>query len=334
MKNILVLGGTRFVGRTLIETLIENNNYNITLFNRGKTNPNLFPNISHIAGDRLQDDDLKKYTNQTWDVVVDISGYWPISLEKSLEQLKGKVGKYVYISTSSHYIFDEESNTPLVEDDEIVSCTPAQKIDNGYETYNERKAACERALQKQDWLDFTILRPGLIIGNYDPTDRLYYWFYKLQTQKEILWPNKGKDLLSYTNVKDLVKIILAAIEQPNSFSVYNASTINARLVDFVTPAQAMLNKQPTLIHADPNFLMENEIQQWTDMPLWLNGDFLTVNNQRVVNDFDLTFSSIEKITEELIAYYSYGLKWRAPKYGLSADREKELIDQLKLVAKN
>lgn len=332
MKKILVLGGTQFVGRNLIEQLIQKNDYELTLFNRGKTNAGLFAEINHITGDRLIDEDLKNYTNQTWDIIIDISGYWPTSLEKSLEQLKGKVGRYIYISTSSHYVFDEESAIPLNEEDEIVACTEEQKNDMGFQTYNERKAECERVLQQQEWLDYVILRPGLIIGNYDPTDRLYYWFYKLQTQQEILWPNEGKNLLSYSNVGDLVKIIIAAIEQPNKHKVYNASSIIASLSDFINVAKVMLNKSPNLINASPAFLEEQEVQQWSDLPVWLNGDFLTVDNSRVINDFNLTFADINKITEDLIAFYSYDLKWRVPKYGMSAEKESEILSILRLTA--
>lgn len=332
MKKILVLGGTQFVGRNLIEQLIQKNDYELTLFNRGKTNAGLFAEINHITGDRLIDEDLKNYTNQTWDIIIDISGYWPTSLEKSLEQLKGKVGRYIYISTSSHYVFDEESAIPLNEEDEIVACTEEQKNDMGFQTYNERKAECERVLQQQEWLDYVILRPGLIIGNYDPTDRLYYWFYKLQTQQEILWPNEGKNLLSYSNVGDLVKIIIAAIEQPNKHKVYNASSIIASLSDFINVAKVMLNKSPNLINASLAFLEENEVQQWSDLPVWLNGDFLTVDNSRVIEDFNLTFADINKITEDLIAFYSYDLKWRVPKYGMSAEKESEILSILRLTA--
>jgi len=329
MKKVLVLGGTQFVGRTIVEQLIESDQYQITLFNRGKSNPALFSEIEHIKGDRLEEQDLEKYTKQKWDVIIDASGYWPDSLEKSLHQLKGNVGKYIYISTCSHYVFDEDSSTPLTEEAEIVVCTTEQSVHRGYETYNERKAECERVLYKQKWLDYIIFRSGLIIGEHDPTDRLYYWFYKLQTQKEILWPNNGVNLLSYSNVKDLAALVLLAIEKQHSYSIYNASSLNASLADFMNEAKNMINKKPNLINASPAFLEENNVNQWTDMPLWLNGNFLTVDNNRVIKDFDFEMTSLNKTTKQLIAYYSYGLNWRAPRYGLSKERELELLNILK-----
>jgi len=93
------------VGRTLLKHLIKSNKYDITLFNRGITNPELFPTIKRICGDRKNKKDLKLISSKDWDCVIDISGYWPKALEEQLILQKGRIGKYIYISTSSHYQF-------------------------------------------------------------------------------------------------------------------------------------------------------------------------------------------------------------------------------------
>jgi len=141
-------------------------------------------------------------------VVIDISGYYPIPLDQLLDEIKGRVGRYIYVSTTSHYDVEEEDLVePLREETSLMLCTEEQKQGDVKQFYNQLKAECERVLQRKKWLNKIILRPSLIVGNYDPTDRLYYWFRKVQKQDAFLLPNDGKDKISYTDVNDFAKII-------------------------------------------------------------------------------------------------------------------------------
>jgi 2'-hydroxyisoflavone reductase len=168
MKSILILGGTRFIGRVFIEKLLtEELPYKITIFNRGQTNSNLFPEIEQITGDR-ETEDIEKLGTRDWDYVVDFSGYFPNSLGRLLQILKGRVGRYIYTSTVSVYDLDNAPmDIPLPESTARLVCSPEMrehKTDFAY--YGQQKAACEEELEVADWLEkvnMTILT-DIIIG--------------------------------------------------------------------------------------------------------------------------------------------------------------------------
>ncbi|MCB0516200.1 MAG: NAD-dependent epimerase/dehydratase family protein [Chitinophagales bacterium] len=332
MKKILILGGTRFVGRNLVEKLIETEKYNITLFNRGNLNADLFPAVETIKGDRKVAEDLRRICAKDWDVVIDVSGYWAGALEQQINLQSGKIGKYIYISTSSHYEFDETNPHLIQENEDLVPCTLEQKFSDNPMYYNQNKAECERILQKQNALNYLILRPGLIIGKYDYTDRLYYWFYKLKHQAEMLICNNGENIISYTNVCDLVDLIMLSIETDRNFKVYNVTSFTASLKDFIDIGTELLNTNVELISATPEFLEENAVSQWTDLPLWLNGNFLTTDNSRAISDFGFTFRDIHKSVEQILNYYSEIKKWEYPKttpVPIAAEKELALIKKIK-----
>ena len=173
MKKILVLGGTMFVGRALVEKLRLMPEYEITLFNRGKSNADLFADVNQLHGNR-ETDDILQVCKQHWDCVIDFSGYYPVTFEKLLNDLKGKVGRYIFISTISVYDLAKFADRPITEADEIHGCTEEQKISKLPDAYGEKKAEMERILHAQDWLDKIILRPSFIYGKYDWTERFYY----------------------------------------------------------------------------------------------------------------------------------------------------------------
>lgn len=162
MKKILVLGGTMFVGRALVEKLIVLPEYEITLFNRGKSNANLFPGIQQIHGNR-ETGDIFQVCSQHWNCVIDFSGYYPVSFEKLLASLKGKVGRYIFISTISVYDLEKFNGRFVAETDEILPCSDAQKISKLPHAYGEKKAEMERILLRQDGLNKIILRPGFYL---------------------------------------------------------------------------------------------------------------------------------------------------------------------------
>lgn len=330
MKRILIIGGTRFVGRNLIEKLLPLDKYDITLFNRGKTNPDIFQEIKRIKGDRKKESDLRLLAAKDWDVVIDISGYWAEPLATQLSLQKGKVGRYIYVSTSSHYQFDPQNPHLIKEDEAIVSCSLEERKSEERKHYNQNKAECERILAQQEDLDYIILRPGLIIGKYDYTDRLYYWFHKAKTQEEILVANGGENFISFTNVEDLAEAIITAIEIDNKEKIFNCSSFNASISDFLTLIGKKLDKKINLVSATADFLTTNGVKQWSSLPLWLNGNFLTIDNSRIQSAFQMEFISLEKTVEDLIQFYSSEKKWAIPNPTPPALSRQEEID---LIAK-
>ena len=169
--RIIILGGTQFLGRHLVDMALAHG-HDLTLFHRGRTNPDLFGDaVERIFGDR--DGDLDKLSGRTWDACIDTSGYLPRVVHASAERLHGAVAHYTFISTISVYADDvtphQDESAPLVTlDDEST-----EEI-NG-DTYGGLKVLCEQAVQTVYPTQALIVRPGLIVGPHDPTDRFSYW---------------------------------------------------------------------------------------------------------------------------------------------------------------
>ncbi len=324
--KLLILGGTNFIGRNLINQLITLNQFDITLYNRGVTNAHLFPALSKLYGDR-NTDPLTKVAEGRWDYVIDLSCYYPDSLEKVLAALDGRCKRYIFVSTCS--VYDSEAEKSVLRDETapILPCTPDQRNDPSPSTYGQRKAECERILQ-QSGLDFVIFRPALVYGPYDPTDRLYYWLYQAKKNDPILLPDEGKKTFSVTYVADLVKAIIDAISIEHHQSIYTmTSSPQTSIRQLVTTASELLHRSPNSINAPPAFLHAQHVTQWTDMPLWIDNDYFTYSNERLKADFGFTPIDFQESIQQTIIYYN-NRGWDAPIYGMTEARKQELMNQL------
>lgn len=329
MKKILILGGTGFVGRILTENLIKLDEQPV-LFNRGKRSPGIFPELRHITGDRLVPGDIKQIANENWDVVIDFSCMYPVNLDEITEMLKGKAGRYIFISTASVYPMNDPEfwKQPVKEDAGTLPCTPEQKVDPDVgATYGEKKAECERILLNKDWLDAVVFRPGLIYGRYDYTDRFYYWLYRVYNNSKILLPDAGKESFTATFSEDFAELIRAAIDVPKHNKVYNASThAPVTLKQYISDASVLLGRSPELISVSPEFIEENKIQPWADLPAWVGAMNMCMDNSKAAADFPVFFHTFSESLKRCADYYS-SLGWKAPIAGLSVERELELIEK-------
>jgi 2'-hydroxyisoflavone reductase len=329
MKKTLILGGTGFVGRILTENLIKEGNPPV-LFNRGKRNAGIFPELRKFTGDRLTED-INQIAGESWDLVIDFSCMMPDNLEYIINILKGKASRYIFISTGSVYPMDNPAEwlKPKKEDALTLPCTPEERKDPDImATYGQKKAECERVLLAADWLDSIIFRPALIFGRYDPTDRFYYWLYKVHSQDKILMPDQGKDRCTNTYSEDFAELIRKSIDAENHNKVYNASTHDeVSLKHYIDTASELLGRHPELINASPEFLEENKVNPWGDLPLWLGGSNLILDNSKAIRDFGVKFHSFTNSVKGCIDYYS-SLGWPEPKYGISKEKEKELLKKL------
>jgi 2'-hydroxyisoflavone reductase len=329
MKKILILGGTGFVGRILTENLIKQN-ISPVLFNRGKRSPGIFPELRHITGDRMNKEDIKQIAGENWDVVIDFSCMFPVNLDEITDMLKGNVGRYIFISTASVYPMDDPAfwAKPVKEDAETLPCTPEQKIDpEVMPTYGQKKAECERILLGKEWLDAVIFRPGLIYGRYDYTDRFYYWLYRVYNNSKILMPDGGKESFTATFSEDFAELIRAAIDTPKHNKIYNAVThAPVTLKQYINGASVLLGKSPELVSVSPEFIEENKIQPWADLPAWVGSINMSMDNSKAINDFPVFFHTFNESLKRCVDYYS-SLGWKAPIAGLSVEREMELIEK-------
>jgi 2'-hydroxyisoflavone reductase len=322
MKQVLILGGTNFIGRVLVEKLVGNNEYELTLFNRGKRNADLFSDVNKIQGDR-ETDEYKKITSHYWDYIIDCSGYYPITFNKLLHALKDKVGRYVFISTISVFDLGKAIGQTIDENTHILSCTNEQKTSALPDAYGEKKAEMERILHMHDWLDKIILRPSLVYGKYDFTDRFYYWLWRSKFLDKIMLPNGGVDSVSITYVNDLADLAIAALNIGEHNTTYNAVTHDVTFSELVSTANKEFKTSPQLIHTPSENIVNAGIQPWQDIALWMGGN-LSVSNKKVLTDFGITFSPFEDTVRDTAKYYE-SLNWPACKYGLSVEKEMQFL---------
>jgi 2'-hydroxyisoflavone reductase len=330
LKNILILGGTGFVGRILSEKLTLTDN-SVTLFNRGKRNPGLFPDFQKLNGDR-NTEDIFKIATGNWDVVIDFSGFFPDNIETIAGLLKGSAGRYIFISSASVYDVAHPSGLtyPIKEDFHLLQCTYEQRIDkHPFNFYGNKKAECERVLLNSNWLDVMIFRPALIYGRYDPTDRFYYWLYRAKTQDEILIPDDGITQHTNTYSEDFAQVLFNAVEIKEHSPVYNAVTHQAcSIKNMVIQMANLFNRKPAFINAPGDFLTKNNVSEWVSLPLWIKDFSFIMDNSKLLKDMDIKFKKFEESLEESSRYYS-SLNWYVPKEGITLSQEKELISKLK-----
>lgn len=321
MKKILILGGTQFIGRNVVERLIELNQYEITLFNRQRTHPELFENCTKIKGDR-ETDDINQLTHVYWDFIIDLSCYYPTNLDAFLRKMENKIGRYIFISTVSAYQWNEETQNMVITEDNLATlpCTETQKTDTNMVTYGERKAECERILLKHKWLDKIILRPCIVYGKYDHTDRFYYWLYKINQQQPFVMPKCEHERITLTYITDLVNIIVQSLEIKKHSVFYNTSTHEPFSLKEIL---LLIDTQMQAVEINVTTLIENGITPGMYAPLWFNVS-LKVSNEKLKSDFDMECIPFEQSIKETKAYFEK-LNWPIPKVGFDVQLEQELL---------
>ena len=325
--KILLIGGTRFLGRHLVNSA-RSRGHIVTLFNRGQTNPNLFMQVDKIHGDREKD--LDQLTGH-WDAVIDTCGYFPRIVRMSAEALKDKAAHYVFISSIS--VYSDFSKIGIKESD------PVGKIENETmeeitgESYGPLKALCEKAVQDVFGIRSLIVRPGLIVGPHDPTDRFTYWPVRIAHGGEVLAPDRPDVLTQVIDVRDLAKFIIDLVEQ-NVSGVFNATGPDhelslGRLFD---TCKLIGNSDAKFKWAPLEFLNQNNVAPWSDMPVWLpdtgeDAGFARVDISKALRA-GLKFLSLEETVHDTLEWANSRPADHEWKAGLKPEREKELLNLL------
>lgn len=326
-KKILILGGTGFLGPQLVEAA-RARGHTLTLFNRGKTRPNLFPDIEKLHGDR--DGDLKALAGRKWDAVVDTSGYVPRIVKMSAELLAPNVGHYVFVSSISVFA---DPVKPGADESAPVATMADEKNENVGENYGALKALCEKAAEAAMPGRVTNVRPGLIVGPGDPTDRFTYWPVRVKKGGEVLAPGTGDDPVQFIDARDLAEWIILAIEQKH-LGVYNATGPENKFVmrELLETCKRVSGSDARLVWVDYPFLEEQKVAPWTDMPVWVtptpdNAGFSQISSKKAI-DRGLRFRPVEATVKDTLAWYETlpeerrGKKMRA---GLAPEREAEVL---------
>lgn len=325
-KSLLVLGGTMFLGPAVVDSA-RKLGYTITLFNRGKTNPQLFPDIEKLRGNR--DGDLKALEGRTWDAVVDTSGYVPRVVRSSAELLKD-CKNYVFISTMSVYA---DSSKPGGDETSPVGTIPDESVEKvTNESYGPLKALCEKAAEKTLPGKVTTIRPGLIVGPMDPSDRFTYWPVRVKRGGEVLAPGSPADPVQFIDVRDLADFVMHTIEK-NITGTYNATgpakelTIGALL----DACKSVTRSNANFTWVNAEFLAEQKVSPWGDMPVWVPGEgesagFARSNVSKSVKA-GLTFRPVSDTIRDTLAWWDTLPTERRDKLksGIKSDREKEVL---------
>ncbi|MBL8756411.1 MAG: NAD-dependent epimerase/dehydratase family protein [Planctomycetes bacterium] len=278
-KKILVLGGTSFLGPAIVEAGLAAG-HEFTLFNRGKTNPKLFPDVEKLVGQRRRPrkdrpnapaQDLKALENRKWDAVVDTSAYYTGEVEDVCKVLAGNVGQYVYISSLSVYKTLEQDATPVDEQSPLCECADKYTEDMGknYENYGALKRYCEDAVAAAFPGKAALVRPGYIVGPGDPTDRFTYWPARFLRGGECLAPGDQDNDLQFIDVRDLGAWIVHVVEQGIT-GPFNAVGFDGRIsvAEFLHTGKGTLNHTCQFTWADDAFLEANGVSAWGEMGCW------------------------------------------------------------------
>jgi 2'-hydroxyisoflavone reductase len=325
--NILILGGTVFLGRALAEDA-QRRGHTVTLFNRGLTNGSLFPELEKLYGNR--DGDLAALQGRQWDAVIDTSGYVPRVVRQSVNLLARNVGQYVFISSIS--VYADTSQPGLKEDASTVQLQAEIVDETNTAYYGPFKAQCEQVVQSGMAGRALIVRPGLMVGPHDETDRFSYWPYRIAQGGEVLAPGRPERPIQFIDVRDTAAWILNQAEgqQNGVFNVVSPDgwMTMGRLLDTCVK---VIQSNAELKWVPEDFLMENSVGEWIEMPLWLTesdptiAGFLRVDVSRALAA-GLKLRPIEDTIRDTLAYvktWPHDRIWQA---GLNHAREKDLLN--------
>ncbi len=324
--RILILGGTSFLGPELVEAARARGDV-VTLFNRGKTNPGRFTDVEQLHGDR--NGQLEALRGRKWDVVIDTSGYVPRIVRMSAELLAPSVERYVFVSSISAY---DESIPPGSDENAKIAPLSDPSTEDVRANYGGLKAACERAAEAAMPGRVLIVRPGLIVGPGDPTDRFTYWPVRLSEGGEVLAPGTGDDPIQVVDVRDLGTwmVEMADRRATGSFNAVGPAsrTTMRQMLEACQPgtgSKAMLTWVPW------PFLEKEKVEPWSDMPVWIpaGGPESGMSQVSIARALaaGIRFRPLSDTARDTLAWWN-GLpaERRAKlKAGLSREREKQVL---------
>ncbi len=325
--KLLILGGTIFVGRHLVEAALARG-HDVTLFNRGRHNSGLFPEIEKLRGDR--DGGLDALKGRVWDAVIDTCGYVPRLVCASAELLADSVGRYVFISSISVY---KNSILPNSDETAPVGTLADESVEEVTgETYGPLKVLCERAAESALPGRTLVVRPGLVVGPDDPTDRFTYWPHRVAQGGDVLAPGDPAQRVQFIDGRDLAEWTIRMTEQ-SAVGVFNAVSDRTdwTMGRLLEDCRAASGSDARLVWVPERFLLQAGAAPWTDLPLWLPQE--TTDEYRGMNSFSaaravaagLTFRPLTETVRDTLAWNKTRPANHPFKNGLSREREQEVL---------
>jgi len=319
--KLLVVGGTRFLGPAIVHAALGRGHV-VTLFNRGISDPGLFPGLETVHGDRRQD--ASKLSGRPFDVVVDVAGMESGDVRPVIEAVSPFVDRYVFVSTVSVYA---DHSIPQIEGQSVLA--PAEGQGPG-EAYGAGKAAAEDVVVHAFGDKALVVRPGLIVGPHDPTDRFAYWPRRIARGGRVLAPGGPDHPAQFIDVRDLASWIIAASEDGMG-GTFNATGHPTTLGAVLEACQRVVSASSELVWVKDDDLLAAGVNPWMGVPLWIRVPgwqaHAEVDIERALAA-GLIFRPIDETVRDTLAWdvARGGLSQGAE--GLTREREQELLDQL------
>lgn len=327
--RILILGGTGFIGPHQVRYAVGRG-HKVTVFNRGKTNPALFPDVEHLEGDR--NGKLDALRNREWDAVIDNPATLPRWVRDSAQLLKEQAGQYVFISTLS--VYKDNSKVGMDESDPVATLAdPAVEQITG-ETYGGLKALAEQEARKAFGDRATVIRPGLIVGPGDNTDRFTYWPVRIARGGDVLAPGDPNNPVQIIDARDLSEWTIRVVEN-GTFGTMNAVGPAGQLTmaEMLGGIRAVVpGTVPMTLHWVPaDVLKAQKVAPWSDMPVWIPAEgeyagFGRRSNQKAIAA-GLGFRPLADTAKATLEFHHSRSEERKAKLraGIAPEREAEVI---------
>lgn len=329
--RVLILGGTGFIGPHFVEEL-RAAGHKLTLLNRGRRNPKLFPDVETLIGDRNGQMDAIK--GRDWDVVIDNSGYTLKQVKLSTDILKGRVQHYIFVSSISAYA---DLTPPGIDEDYKLATLSNPDVEEITDTtYGGLKALCEKTVEQAFGKSSAVIRPSYIVGPGDPTDRFTYWPVRVAKGGEMLAPGSAADPVQFIDVRDLAEFMRVCVERRVSGS-YNACNPPGAVTigDLLETSKRVSGANTKFVWAPTAFLEKHKALEGLEVPIWappvgeLAGATLVSSARGVAQG--LRFRTLETTVRDTLAWHKTRPAEQQQKLraGFSPEREAELLKALK-----
>ncbi len=324
--NILLIGGTIFYGRHLVGAALAHD-HTVTLFNRGQHNPGLFPEVEKLRGDRTQVSDLQILRDRHWDAVIDTCGYFPHIVQLSAQALADVVDRYVFISSIS--VYGEPPTTPGIDENApVVQLTGNNLADYADESYGNRKALCEQVVEDELPGRTLNIRPGLIVGPYDLSDRFTYWPVRLQRGGTVLAPGIPAAPVQIIDVRDLAEWTIRMIENRQA-GIYNATgpEVPLSMRQVLETCRQVADTPAEFVWVDDDFLLAQGVTPFTDLPLWLPGFAAAMHQVSIAKALASghTFRPLAETAADTLAWHNTQPPNAQRMNGITPQRESDLL---------
>lgn len=335
--KLLILGGTRFLGRHVV-TAARARGFEVTVFNRGNYSTEELGPVEVIQGDRHTE--LHKLKGRRWDAVVDTSGHLPRAVRAAAEVLADEVERYVFISTQNVY---RDASVPGIEETYPLRTLTAEQLDraneidtSGQPSYGELygglKALCEQAAEEVMPDRVLIIRPGLIVGPHDYTDRFTYWPVRVARGGEVLAPGRPDRFIQLIDVRDLAEWTTSMIER-KATGAYNAhgEPNNLTMQRLLDECKSVTGSDAQFTWLSEDFLLQENVAAWSELPLWLPEDaaphlkgFMFISPGKAIAA-GLNFRPLRDTITDTLTWFQTNHANEELKAGLDRDKERALL---------